>query len=205
MDKVESLQRSFERHEGTVIDITERVVADMRLRQSQALYKTLVDNCRDGVFLAQDRRMLFANKALADMLGYPPEQLPRDYMDFIAPESYAAQLERLTEREGGSRDMYESEVMMLCADGSKRLMQVTSVAVDYEGRIASTGTIHDITDARRRQEAIAAGERKYRTLFRNSVTGSRRSVGISLGWASATRAGRSRRCGPGSTSSARSR
>ena len=158
-------------YEGTVIDITERVVADMRLRQSQALYKTLVDNCRDGVFLVQDERMLFANRALADMLGHPLEQLPPRYMDFIAPQSYQAQLERCAEREAGSRAMFESEVMMLRADGSTRLMQVTSVAVDYEGRIASTGTIHDITDARLREEATAAAERKYRALFRNSVTG----------------------------------
>jgi len=158
-------------YEGTVVDITERVNAEMRLRQSQALYKTLVDNCRDGVFLVQDNRMLFANKALCDMLGYPPGQLPVSYMDFIAPQSYAGQLERCAQREGGSREMFESEVMMLHADGSQRLMLVTSVAVDYEGRIASTGTIHDITDQRRRQEAIIAAEHKYRTLFRNSVTG----------------------------------
>jgi len=158
-------------YEGTLIDITERVVADMRLRQSQVLYKTLVDNCRDGVFLAQGGSLLFANKALADLLGYPLDQLPRDYMSFIAPESHAAQLERCTEREAGSREMFESEVMMRRADGSTRLMQVTSVAVDYDGRIASTGTIHDITEARLRQDATAAAEQKYRALFRNSVTG----------------------------------
>ena len=158
-------------YEGTVIDITERVVAEMRLRQSQALYKTLVDNCRDGVFLVQDGRMLFANRALADMLGYPLEQLPASYMELVAPESFQAQLERCTERDAGSREMFESEVMMRRADGSTRRMQVTSVAVDYEGRIASTGTIHDITDARLREEATAAAERKYRALFRNSVTG----------------------------------
>jgi diguanylate cyclase (GGDEF)-like protein/PAS domain S-box-containing protein len=158
-------------YEGTVIDITERVTAEMRLRQSQALYKTLVDNCRDGVFLAQDGRMLFANKALSDMLGYSLEQMPRDYMEFIAPESFAAQRERCAQRDSGSREMFESEVMMRHADGSPRLMHVTSVAVDYEGRIASTGTIHDITDLRRRHDAISAAEHKYRSLFLNSVTG----------------------------------
>ena len=158
-------------YEGTIIDITERIAAEMRLRQSQALYKTLVDNCRDGVFLVQDGRMLFANKALSDMLGYSLERLPRNYMEFVAPESFAAQLERCAQRDAGSREMFESEVMMLRADGSPRLMHVTSVAVDYEGRIASTGTIHDITDLRHRHDAISAAEHKYRSLFLNSVTG----------------------------------
>jgi diguanylate cyclase (GGDEF)-like protein/PAS domain S-box-containing protein len=50
-------------------------------------------------------------------------------------------------------------------------MQVRSVAIDYEGGIASTGTIHDITDLRRRHDAISAAEHKYRSLFLNAVTG----------------------------------
>ena len=76
-------------YEGTVIDITERIAAEMRLRQSQALYKTLVDNCRDGVFLTQEGKLLFANRALAEMLGYPLENLPRAYIDLIACHSRA--------------------------------------------------------------------------------------------------------------------
>jgi diguanylate cyclase (GGDEF)-like protein/PAS domain S-box-containing protein len=158
-------------YEGTVIDITERVLADMRLRQSQALYKTVVDNCRDGVFLTQSGKLLFANKALFEMLGYPYEQLPRDYMDLIAPQSLAGQLDRRRTRESGSHEVQSFELWLRHADGSQRLMQVTSVGIDYEGGVASTGTMHDITDERRRQDSIAAAEKKYRMLFHNSVTG----------------------------------
>jgi diguanylate cyclase (GGDEF)-like protein/PAS domain S-box-containing protein len=158
-------------YEGTAVDITDRIMAEMRLRDSQALYKTLVDNCRDGVFLTKAYRMLFANRALAEMLGYGLDELPPDYMTLIAPESRAAQEERCDLRESGSREQQDYEVWMLHADGSRRLMQVCSVAVDYEGGIASTGTIHDITNLRRRQDAIAAAERKYRALFQNAVTG----------------------------------
>ena len=158
-------------YEGTAVDISERVAAEMQLRQSQALYQTLVDNCRDGVFLIHDWRILFANRALAELLGYTPETLPRDYMQLVAEQSREAQFERCRLRDEGSRDTLEYEIWMVRADGVKRLMQVTSVAVDYEAGLASTGTMHDITDQRRRQEAIAAAEQKYRMLFHNSVTG----------------------------------
>src|SRR3569832_1204112 len=57
------------------------------------------------------------------------------------------------------------------ADGSRRQKKECSVAVDYEGGSASTGTIIDITDSRRRQDAIEAAERRDRTLFQNAVTG----------------------------------
>jgi len=38
-------------YEGSLFDISEQIEAEARLRQSEALYKTLIENCRDGVFL----------------------------------------------------------------------------------------------------------------------------------------------------------
>jgi len=43
--------------------------------------------------------------------------------------------------------------------------------VEFNGEIASTGTIQDITDDRASTEPIADAETKYRALFQNSVTG----------------------------------
>src|SRR5690606_1888559 len=57
-------------YEGSVVDITAEVAAEAALRQSEALYRILVDNCRDGVFLIQRGTVVFANEALARMLGY---------------------------------------------------------------------------------------------------------------------------------------
>ena len=57
----------------------------------------------------------------------------------------------------------------------RRLLRVRAGAVEYNGEIASTGTIEDITDERAAQLALAEAERKYRSLFENSVTGMFRS------------------------------
>ncbi|HSE12610.1 MAG TPA: PAS domain S-box protein [Rudaea sp.] len=158
-------------YEGTAVDISERVTAEARLRQSEELYKTLVDNCRDGVFLIQRGKVLFANKALADILGYELDELPSDYMDAVAAQSLAAQSERRAAREAGSPAAHDFEICLRHRNGSLRLVRVRSAPVEYEGGIASTGTMHDITDLRREQEAIAAAEHKYRSLFQNAVTG----------------------------------
>src|SRR5690606_15672587 len=44
-------------HEGSVVDVTAQVEAEVALRQSQALYQVLVENSRDGVFLIQHGRV----------------------------------------------------------------------------------------------------------------------------------------------------
>ncbi len=163
-------------YEGSIVDITRRVRAESRLLQSEALYKTLVDNCRDGVFLVLHDNVLFANRAMADMLGAKVEELiGRSYFDFVAPESMAGQIERREQHTDGSRTVQDYEVFVVRKDGQRRLMRVRAGAVEYNGEIASTGTIQDITDDRAAQLALAEAERKYRSLFQNSVTGMFRS------------------------------
>ncbi|TDR39157.1 PAS domain S-box-containing protein/diguanylate cyclase (GGDEF)-like protein [Tahibacter aquaticus] len=158
--------------EGSVVDITRQEAAETALRQSEELYRILVDNCRDGVFLIQRGKVEFTNGAMADMLGYSVgELLGSEYMELVAPESRAAQMERRVLRESGSREVQGYEINMLCKDGSRRLVQVRADPVVFDGDIASTGTARDITEERAQQRALAEAERKYRQLFRHSVIG----------------------------------
>ncbi|KFN45270.1 bifunctional diguanylate cyclase/phosphodiesterase [Arenimonas composti] len=159
-------------HEGSVIDITAQVEAEEALRQSQALYKVLVENSRDGVFLIQHGRVLFANEAMARTLAWPVEQLiGMEYMRLIDPSDLAAQANRRAQREAGSRDPQVYEVHLRRGDGQRILCEVRADAVEYRGDIASTGTLRDVTEDRRRQRAVAEAERRYRELFETSPAG----------------------------------
>ena len=61
--------------EGSVVDITAQVEAEQALRQSRALYRVLVENSRDGVFLVQRGKVVFANEAMAGILGYTEDEV----------------------------------------------------------------------------------------------------------------------------------
>ena len=159
-------------YEGTVIDITDRLAADAALRQSEALYKILIDNCRDGVFLIQRGKIVFANQALARMLGYDELELRgKQYFDLIAPKDREAQLQRRVAREAGSTTAQDYEVSLLRRDGTRTLFAVHADAVTYNGDIASTGVARDITEERARQQALEEAERKFRELFEHSPVG----------------------------------
>ncbi|HET7845046.1 MAG TPA: PAS domain S-box protein, partial [Xanthomonadales bacterium] len=159
-------------YEGTVIDITDRLASDAALRQSEAMYKVLVDNCRDGVFLIQRGRVVFANRALSGMLGYAEEDLRgMEYLQLVAPDDRAAQSQRRSAREGGSTLAQDYEVHLLRRNGTQALFAVHADAVVYNGDIASTGVARDITEERARQRALEDAERKYRELFHRSPVG----------------------------------
>ena len=158
--------------EGSLVDITAQVEAEQALRQSQALYQVLVENSRDGVFLIQRGLVIFANDAMARILGYGVgELLGLQYMSLVDEQDRVAQAGRRAEREAGSRDLQVYEIHLRRKDGRRILCEVRADAVEYQGDIASTGTLRDVTDERRRQQDIAEAERRYRELFENSPAG----------------------------------
>jgi len=159
-------------YEGTLVDISELVDRERRVREANELYRVLVENLRDGVFLIQDGIVKFCNLAFAQMLGYlPSELIQQRYMDSVAPTSFNEQLNRKMDREKGSRVVQAYQIELVCKDRSIRRFAIRADAVDYEGGIASTGTMRDITQEARSQKVLVEAEAKYRSLFTEAVVG----------------------------------
>ena len=158
--------------EGSITDITEQVEAENVLKQSQALYQALLEHSRDGVYLIQQGILKFANHALAEALGYTLDELVGTYyMSLIASEDANEQAQRKAARERGYRGLQTYEIHLLHKNGSHRLFEVRAAAVDYQGAIASTGTMRDVTDERGYMTVLKEAERRYRELFENAPSG----------------------------------
>ncbi len=73
---------------GTVHDITERIEAEARLRESEERFRTAFMDAPIGVALVGlDGRRLRVNRALCEMLGYTEEELlGGDYAEVIHPD-----------------------------------------------------------------------------------------------------------------------
>lgn len=164
--------------EGSIADINAEIEAQARLLESETMYRTLVDNSHDGVFLIlHDGTVGFMNEAMAATLGYTANELiGTSYMRLITPESLAAQSARRKERFDGSYNVQSYDVTMIRKDGTRRLLHVHAGAVDYEGEVASIGTARDITEEQRQRDALEQAERTYRELFQNSVAGMFRTL-----------------------------
>lgn len=56
---------------GSIVDISERKRADTALRESEARFRSLVENATYGIYwVARDGELLFVNPALVQILGY---------------------------------------------------------------------------------------------------------------------------------------
>ncbi|MDD1685041.1 MAG: PAS domain S-box protein, partial [Methanoregula sp.] len=150
----------------TFRDITAQLRAEEALRESEEKYRMLVEQSRDGVFIIQDDRLVFYNKALVGMTGYTAEELDgRLLADLIAPEDRQMVVSRADGRARGKKVPELYEFSLLHKDGVGRTrIRVRAGLGSYKGKPASIGMFYDVTEDRRREEYLRDSETKFREL-----------------------------------------
>jgi PAS domain S-box-containing protein len=137
-------------------DVTERKRAEEALQQSEEIYRMLIDNMQDGVFIIQDGKIQFVNEAFVRTAGYTVEEiLGRDFLDFIAPEDKERVIDNYSRRLAGENVPKEYEFNILHKDGVRIIVNVNVGLITYRGRIAHMGTIKDITERKQAEEALS--------------------------------------------------
>lgn len=137
---------------GATFDLTDRKRAEEALRDSETLYRTLMEQAHDGIIVCdQEGRFVMVNEVLCRLLGYTvAELLGRPVQDTYVDSERGLFLQRLTEIKGGKRLQFERKFVR--KDGSLLDAEV-SVAMLPNGH--GYAVVRDIT-ARKRTEAAAA-------------------------------------------------
>lgn len=138
-----------------VRDITERKRIEEELRHSEEKYRSLIENIQDGVFSIQGDKILFANEAFARMAGYRVEEvIGKDFRELVAPEDRKLVEERYYQKQAGKDFLKECEFRVLQRDGGRVIVNMNVGFITYQGRVASIGTVKDVTERKRSEEKI---------------------------------------------------
>jgi PAS domain S-box-containing protein len=150
----------------TMRDITQKEAIESALRESEAKYKTLVENSQDGITIIRDNKILFANDTYCKMLGYSRDELYNMPSVATLHPSQHAKAYAIAERRRNNDFSTINEVyQMVTKDGKIKDCETSSTMIQYNGMWASFYTSHDITESKRMQLAIKENEEKYRLLF----------------------------------------
>jgi PAS domain S-box-containing protein len=139
-----------------------RALTEQRLAEES--YRKLFETSIDGIYVTTPAgALLNANPALARMMGYEtPEQLISGIGDvsvnvYVHPEA-REEYKRLMQRDGLVRD-FEYQVYQR-SGGILWLSDSATVVRDEHGEVVRyEGTLRDITDQKRAEDAIAEGRR----------------------------------------------
>jgi|GEM_PF-149360 len=158
--------------QGIVRDITERKLAEEKLRESEENYRNLFNNAKEGILIAQDDRISFANPALVKILGYPIDVIrSKPFTSFIHPEDSKKVLERHQRRLRGEEVETDYSFRIISGDGTKKWVQIKSQIISWYGIPSSLSFIEDITAQKKAQKELAVSEEKYRSILENMQEG----------------------------------
>jgi PAS domain S-box-containing protein len=161
-------QRDGDRHYVIIArDVTARVEAEQRVRESEQRFRELVEHAPLGIFVVQGSEVVFANAAAAAIYGAEgPEELCRRslfaLLDENAVEAVASCMARAR---GDSRANFAFEFTR--PSGERRHLTAVGTVISFAGAPAFQCIVRDVTEleqSRRDQEHLSLQLQEARKL-----------------------------------------
>src|SRR5271169_4617038 len=141
----------------TVVDITDRKRAEVKVRESEQLFRSIFENAQIGIGVFNiGKQELSPNRALQEMLGYSEKELSRleTWDEITPPDESASDAKRYSELVQGKREKDEWEQRLVRRDGRIVVTSVRfSLLRDMAGKPQYVASLQEDITERKRLEA----------------------------------------------------
>ncbi|HWQ67817.1 MAG TPA: PAS domain S-box protein [Methanospirillum sp.] len=143
---------------NVLTDITEQKKTLESLRESEEKYRQLVEHANDAIVVAQKGMMQLVNPQMAELTGYQTEELlSLPFPHFIHPDDRAMVVAMHQKRLNGEHIPSRYTFRLTKKDGSITWVEISAVAIEWEGNPATLNFLVDITDRRLAEETLRKG------------------------------------------------
>ncbi len=156
----------------TVEDVTERIVAEKSLKQSEERFRTLANSAVDAIIITDvDGKIVFSNESLQKIFGYYEHDIMGKYVNMLMPGRYKDEFIRnqeefkLTGRHTLSGKLFESYGHR--NDGSEFPIEISITTWEVSGDKFTTSIIRDITERKLVEYELKGSEEKFRQMTEN--------------------------------------
>ncbi|MBI5929367.1 MAG: GAF domain-containing protein [Chloroflexi bacterium] len=147
-------------------ELTDRVRAEISLRNSEAYYRALIENTSDIITLVDREGIIqYESPSVQRILGYTTDdRLHHSIFDYVYPTDTAELLGGFLQSTSTSTIVYRGRQK----DGAWRILEATTTnLLDNPAVQAIITTSRDITDRRKALEELRASEERFRQLTEN--------------------------------------
>ncbi len=154
---------------GSLQDVTEKRLAIERLRESEETFRTFTEQSLVGVYMYQEGQMQYANPKVAEITGYPLDEIKgKSPFEIAHPEDQQKMQEKINARESGVSEGEHYEFRFYTKQGELRHAELFGSRITYHGKPAIIGTILDITERKKAQEDLIEKQHFIEEITRNS-------------------------------------
>ncbi|NMW20890.1 MAG: PAS domain S-box protein [Chlorobiaceae bacterium] len=164
-------KEEVDRYIGTVIDITERKLADEALKKYKERFKTLFDKHTSSMLVIDPvtRNIVDANHAAAEFYGWTIEDLQLMQAEQLSVSTVDNLLDDI-------KKIRTTELNRIIrkhkrADGLIRDVEITINSIVIEGKEFIYAVINDISDRMIAEKLILESNERFRSLFDNMLNG----------------------------------
>jgi len=128
---------------------------------SGQVYRAVVEDSVDAMFVACGTAMVFANKAMATLVGAdgPDALVGGDASAWVVEADREGFARRVKDGQGGAPGPKVEEFSLRRVDGGVRRVEATASPIDYLGRPASLFICRDVTERKASEERSAEKEK----------------------------------------------
>ncbi len=139
---------------------SEDIKLERELKDSEEMYRSLVEALGEGVFILQEEKIVYANNTLSTMLHLGREELiGQRFKDFIASEDLLLAIDVFKELEKDQGKTKRIHLRIHDSTGFTTMeVFLTATAISYKGKIAIISSITDVTETKQIERDIKRNE-----------------------------------------------
>lgn len=156
----------------TVNDVTQKIIAETALKQSEERFRTVASSAVDAIIITDlHGNVVFCNNSVQRIFGYNEEDIIGDSVNVLIPGRYQDEFTRkqeqfkLTGRHMLSGKLFESYGYR--KDGSEFPIEISITAWEIDGEKFTTSIIRDITERKLVEYELKSSEEKFRQMTEN--------------------------------------
>ena len=151
---------------GIVRDISERKLAEKKLRESEENFRTLAENASDGILIAvRDGSYAYANRHASEITGYSlSEVLKTTIKDLVHPDQFDRIKKIHKTITEGKPFKCKYETIILRKDGKAIPIEITSSRSKWHGKPADINIIRDISERKKFEEELQESKAMFQAI-----------------------------------------
>ena len=160
-------------YEGTMMDITERKLAEEGLAESEERYRIAIEHSNDGVAIIRGDRTQYVNRRFVQIFGYDrrDEVIGQSVSLFVHPDDRDMVMAINQRRQRGEVVPSRYEYKGITKDGKVIYIEVSAASIHYRGTLENLVYLRDITERKVAEEALRNERNRFRTLSENAPVG----------------------------------